>query len=163
MKRLIVIRHAKAVPYGYDDDFTRDLTSRGVSDAEKVSLQLKEIKVLPELVIASPAVRTMHTAGIFCRNLGYQTEAIRTEMSFYEGLTTMKFIEMVQEVSDKVKTIFIVGHNPTVHYLVSNLAGNFHTDMPTCSTVVVEFQIEEWRKLQARSGFVTNHFVPKEL
>lgn len=28
MKRVIIVRHGKAVPYGYDDDFNRDLQDR---------------------------------------------------------------------------------------------------------------------------------------
>ncbi len=42
MKRVIIVRHAKSVPYGYDDDFHRDLTDRGIHDAEKISSKLKE-------------------------------------------------------------------------------------------------------------------------
>lgn len=66
MKRVVIVRHAKSVPYGYDDDFHRDLTERGLLDAEKISSQLKDRGIIPDLVMASPATRTMHTATIFC-------------------------------------------------------------------------------------------------
>ena len=42
MKQIVIVRHAKAVPYGYEDDFNRDLTERGVNDATKISAELKQ-------------------------------------------------------------------------------------------------------------------------
>ena len=45
MKRVVIVRHAKSEPYGYDNDFYRDLTDRGESDAEKISEKLKEYQV----------------------------------------------------------------------------------------------------------------------
>ncbi|HBY54043.1 MAG TPA: hypothetical protein DEH15_16555, partial [Marinilabiliales bacterium] len=77
MKRVIIVRHAKSVPYGYDDDFHRDLTERGIEDANKISRRLKELGIVPDLVIASPAVRTMHTSGIYCKNLGYDLKSVQ--------------------------------------------------------------------------------------
>ena len=37
MKRVVIVRHAKSVPYGYEDDFNRYLTERGEKDAAKIS------------------------------------------------------------------------------------------------------------------------------
>jgi phosphohistidine phosphatase len=163
MKRVIITRHAKAEPYGYDNDFNRDLTSRGVSDAEKVSRQLKEDHIIPDWVIASPAQRTMHTAWVFCAVLGLKEEEIQTEISFYKGLTTQGFIDLLSGMSDELHTILTVGHNPTVQYLVGNLTSHFYGEMPTCSTVVVDFQVESWKDLRARSGTVNCHIIPREL
>ena len=70
MKRVVIVRHAKSEPYGYDNDFYRDLTDRGESDAEKISEKLQGLEIKPNLVIASPATRAIHTATIFCKKLG---------------------------------------------------------------------------------------------
>ena len=163
MKRVIVVRHAKSVPYGYDNDFYRDLTDRGIRDAEKISAILKEAGVVPDLVIASPAKRTMHTANIFCKTLGYDLNAIRQETSFYDTATTHDFIEVLQKLPDEVQTVFIVGHNPAVYYWVSNLVKYFIGDMPTCSTVAIDFQVDKWVSVAARGGKLTFQYIPKEL
>lgn len=42
MKRVVLVRHAKAVGHGYDDDFNRDLRESGVIDAQRVSNELKQ-------------------------------------------------------------------------------------------------------------------------
>lgn len=163
MKRVIVIRHAKSIPYGYDNDFYRDLTDRGIHDAEKISVLLKDKGILPDLVIASPAKRTMHTATIFCNTLGYDVNAIRQEPSFYDSATTHDFIEVLQNLPDGVHTVCIVGHNPAVYYLVSNLVKYFNGDMPTCSTVSVDFPVDKWTSVAARGGKLAFQYVPKEL
>ncbi|HAH25322.1 MAG TPA: hypothetical protein DCL77_16465 [Prolixibacteraceae bacterium] len=161
MKRVVIVRHAKSVPFGYDDDFHRDLTDRGVLDAEKISSRLKEAEIIPDLVMVSPAVRTMHTASVFCRNLGYDLKYIRQEIAFYEGATTQDFIEVIQELSQDVQTVFIVGHNPAVYYLVYNLVKHFNSDMPTCSTVGIDFQVDSWKEVAARGGKVAFQYVPR--
>lgn len=161
MKRVVIVRHAKSVPFGYDDDFHRDLTDRGILDAEKISSRLKESGIVPDLVIASPAVRTMHTANIFCRNLEYDLKYIRQEIAFYEGATTQDFIEVIQELPEDVQTVFIVGHNPAVYYLVYNLVKHFTSDMPTCSTVGIDFPVDKWTEVEAHGGKVAFQYIPK--
>lgn len=163
MKRVIIIRHAKSVPYGYDDDFNRDLTERGIEDADKISKRIKELGIVPDLVIASPAVRTMHTASIFCKNLGYDFKTIRQESSFYGGVTTQRFVDLLQQLSEDVQTVFIFGHNPTVYYLVYNLVKHFTSDMPTCSTVALNFSVEKWTQIEARKGNVAFQLTPKSM
>ena len=163
MKRVIIVRHAKSVPYGYDDDFHRDLTDRGINDAEKISFRLKELGIAADLVIASPANRTMQTANIFCHNLGYDTKLIRQEKSFYEGITTQSFVDLLQQLPEEVQTVCVFGHNPTVYYLVYNLVKYFNADMPTCSTVALDFPVDKWEEVGARRGKVAFQFVPKSM
>ncbi len=163
MKRVIIVRHAKSVPYGYNDDFNRGLTDRGIEDASKISKKLQEIGITADLVIASPATRTMRTASIFCQNLGCDVKSIRQESTFYEGITIHDFIDLVQQFPEDVQTVFVFGHNPTVYYLVYNLVKYFNADMPTCSTVVLDFDVKTWKDVSARGGKLAFQFVPKSM
>ncbi len=163
MKRVIIVRHAKSVPYGYDDDFHRDLTERGVSDALKISQELKNRIVFPDLIIASPATRTMHTASVFCGNLDYSASSIRQVDDLYEGMTTQSFIDLLQQLPENVQTVFVFGHNPTVYYLVYNLVKYFNSDMPTCSTVGLDFEIGSWKEVSAREGKLGFQLTPKSI
>ena len=161
MKRVVIVRHAKSVSYGYDNDFYRDLNERGENDAEKISVKLKDMGVVPDLVIASPATRAMHTATIFCKNLGYDVPKIKKDEVFYTGLTTQGFIDMLQLLSEKVQTVFVFGHNPTVYYLAYNLVKYFNSDMPTCSAVAIDFRAEKWTEVAARVGQLAFQLTPK--
>jgi len=163
MKRVIIVRHAKSVPYGYDDDFNRDLTERGIRDAEKISSHLAISGIMPDMVIASPATRALHTAAIFCENLGFEKSRIKKEKDFYENLTTQDFVEILQKLPERVNTIFVFGHNPTVYYLVYNLVKYFNGDMPTCSTVALDFDVEKWSEITARSGKLAFQLTPKTI
>lgn len=161
MKRIIIVRHAKSVPYGYDDDFHRDLTDRGIMDAEKISSRLNETGITPDLVIASPATRTMHTANIFCKNLEYDFKTIRQEVAFYEAATTQDFIDVIQQLPMDIQTVFIFGHNPTVYYLVDKMVKYFNADMPTCSTVGIDFSVDRWEQVAPQGGKVAFQYIPK--
>ena len=163
MKRLIIVRHAKSVPYGYDDDFHRDLTDRGIHDAEKISTRLKETGITPDLVIASPATRAIHTATIFCKKLGYDLKTIRQEEDFYEAATTQGFLDVIQQLPEEVQTVFIFGHNPPISYLVYHLVKSFNGEMPTCSTVGIDFPVVKWSDVASHDGKVDFQYVPKSM
>jgi len=161
MKQVVLVRHAKSVPYGYDDDFNRSLTGRGESDAALISNYLKKQKTVPDLIISSPARRACETARIYAGNLDIKEEDIIYNEDIYEGITTSEFIVLLQKLPVEINSVFVFGHNPTVYYLVNNLVKFFNGDMPTCSTVGIRFQIDQWEQLEARHGHVDFHFTPR--
>ena len=68
MKTLYLIRHAKSEQnFAGLADIDRPLNERGYVDASKMSLMLKEKKLIPNAIISSPAVRAISTALIFAR------------------------------------------------------------------------------------------------
>ncbi len=161
MKRVIIVRHAKAVPYGYEDDFSRDLRDRGKNDAKLISTELHNRKIKAGVFIASPAKRALKTARIFAENIGFNKKDIVEREDIYHGLTTSEFIEMVQHLPETAETAFFFGHNPGVYYFVSNLAEEFRGDMPTCSTVAIDFDVDSWQKIEARTGKTAFQLVPR--
>lgn len=70
---------------------------------------------------------------------------------------------MLQELPEAAKTVFVFGHNPTVYYLAYNLVKYFNSDMPTCSTVVLDFAIEKWDDVSARGAKLEVQITPKTL
>ena len=77
MKTLYLIRHAKSDrSIGELSDIDRPLNQRGYNDAHKMSLILKDKKIIPDLIISSPAIRALSTALIFCRNLNIDPKTI---------------------------------------------------------------------------------------
>lgn len=160
MKRVIIVRHAKAVPYGYDNDFTRDLTDRGVNDAEKIGKELKRIGIIPDSMISSPANRALQTAHIFADNLGFDKNRIIEIDNIYNGLTTSEFIGLIRELPESANTAFFFGHNPAFEYFANNLLEHFNGEMPTCSTVAIDFNVDSWRKVQSRAGKTGFQLIP---
>jgi phosphohistidine phosphatase len=70
MKKLLLIRHAKAThDIGYAD-FERPLKPSGMEDAELMAFIVKKNGTVPQIIITSPALRTQSTADIlqnYCR------------------------------------------------------------------------------------------------
>ncbi len=160
MKRVILVRHAKAISYGYDQDFDRTLTERGEEDALTISLELKKMNVHPDLIIASPALRTTQTAKIFAGNLEYPAASILYQKKLYSGKTPENFLTMLRELEDEKKTILVFGHNPTIYYYMHYLLHEFTRDVPTCATVGIEFKVESWAELEPQKGDLAFMLIP---
>jgi phosphohistidine phosphatase len=163
MKRIILVRHAKSISYGYDQDYDRTLTERGENDAERISHEMVRTGVVPDLIISSPAARTTRTAKIFAGECGYPAGDIRYDKKIYSGMTTSIFLHKLQEIEDHHTTVMVVGHNPTIYYFIDFLLTEFSLDVPTCSTIVVEFDIEKWADLKARTGKMIHRWIPDML
>ena len=65
MRRLFLVRHAKAELAVGRDDHARKLTERGRADARRVAKALAARRLLPDLLIHSGAARAKETAEIF--------------------------------------------------------------------------------------------------
>jgi len=160
MKRVILVRHAKSVSHGYDQDYDRTLSERGEEDALAISLELQKMNIHPDLIIASPAVRTSQTAWIFADTLSYPKKTILFEKKLYSGKTSENFLAMLQELEDEKETIIVFSHNPTVYYYMHFLLSDFNDDVPTCSTVGIDFEVDSWSKLRERQGEMVFRFIP---
>ncbi len=161
MKRIVLVRHAKAVPYGYENDFSRDLEERGRGDALLVSRAIERHGIHPDAIITSPASRALATAMIFAETFGFDISGINREQRIYDGLTTNEFLEIIQSTSETDNTLFFFGHNPDIHYFVHNLLISFDLDMPTCAAVAIEFRVNRWQEVQARTGKMVLRIIPK--
>jgi phosphohistidine phosphatase len=160
MKSLILVRHAKTIQYGYDQDFDRTLTDRGEENAERISCEMVKIGLIPDLIISSPAVRTTQTTKIYARNFGYPIGNVSYEKKLYSGMQTTTFLHLLHELDDRHTTVMVVGHNPTVYFYLELLLPNFSLNVPTCSTVVIEFDIDNWSELKERSGKMAHRWIP---
>ena len=160
MKRVILVRHAKSVSHGHDQDYDRPLAERGEEDALTISLELQKMNIHPDLIIASPAVRTSQTAWIYADTLGCDKKSIRFEKKLYSGKTSENFLAMLQELEDEKETVIIFGHNPTVYYYMNYLMRDFNDDVPTCSTVGIDFDVDSWSKLKDHHGKMAFRLIP---
>ncbi|HYQ58907.1 MAG TPA: histidine phosphatase family protein [Draconibacterium sp.] len=161
MKQVVIVRHGKAVPYGYEDDFTRDLRERGKNDAKIVCQELKKRGILPDAMISSPAKRAIKTAIIFAEHLDFDQKRIIEIEDIYDGLTTNEFLELIKKLPPSASTVFFFGHNPGFYYYVCNLLDEFYNDMPTTSTVGINFDVNTWEQIETRSGKLAFHLMPR--
>ena len=90
MRRLFLVRHAKAEPAVGRDDYDRALTSRGRDDARRVASVLAEKNMLPDVLIHSGAQRAKETAEIFAAQWRREVE-LQEELGLYDATLDMLF------------------------------------------------------------------------
>jgi len=144
-KTLVVIRHAKSSwANPLQSDFERPLNERGKKEAPEMGEKLKSLNIIPDLIVASSAKRTRQTAKKIAKEVGYDAEHIKWEEKLYHCIPSV-LEETVSETDDKVKTIFIVGHNPGITEFVNQLSPDFGIgNMPTCGVVAAHVDTKEW-------------------
>ncbi len=157
MKKLLLIRHAKATHETGYIDFERPLQESGLHDAAVMASHLKEKGYVPEILVASPALRTLSTANVFSQHLNLpQAE---TNMAIYEAAphTLVKVINELPAINDFVA---LVGHNPGMSALLYYLTGQMH-DVPTCTTMLINFDTDDWATITGDSGKLVYYDYPK--
>ena len=160
MKRIVFVRHAKAEDGNYKNDLNRKLRSQGKEDAEMISIALKGELIKPDLIISSHARRALKTARIYAKTLNYHKDQIQIIEELYEGISPDRFLRSIRKLDDSFKTVFIFGHNPTIYYLVSALLQSYNQDMPTCTTVGIDFDVKTWKDIELLKGTLAFRLTP---
>ncbi|MEW6651839.1 MAG: histidine phosphatase family protein [Bacteroidota bacterium] len=162
MKYIYLIRHAKS---SWDNpaqtDFERALNERGIKDAPKMAQLLKSKNVKPDFIVSSPAVRAFTTAEIFAEKFGFPESIISADARIYEA-STRELSEVVQQLSDDYKTVFLFGHNPSISNFANLISSKPIVDMPTCAIVGLELNIDGWNNLEKFCGKLILHEYPKK-
>lgn len=156
MKKLLLIRHAKAEHEIKSSDYERPLTEKGIMDATIMAQRLVAEDIKPALIIASPALRTHTTANIFSEHL--LSHEIETDRKIYDASenTLLRIINHLPEDRDFVA---IVGHNPGISQILYYLTGKIK-DVPTGAVALVEFDMEEWQAVSMEMGELTYYDEP---
>lgn len=146
MKELILVRHAKS---SWDNaaltDFERPLNERGLRDAERLSgIIAQRNDIHPDLIISSPATRTMETAHFFAKALNVAPDNFQSQSRLYNG-TPQVLTQIIKNISDKYQQVFLFAHNTGLTDFVNSLT-NVHVDnLPTCGVFAVKIQTDLWR------------------
>lgn len=123
MRRLVLIRHAKsAYPVGVPDH-DRPLNERGMRDAPVIGEWLSS-HVEPDgpvTVVVSTAQRAQATWAATSARLGGWEISRQDEPRLYEAAVP-EIVGVVEELSDAVGTVVLVGHNPGLLDLVGYTA-----------------------------------------
>jgi phosphohistidine phosphatase len=156
MKKLLLIRHAKATHEPGLADYERPLKYKGSLDAALMATRLREHSIIPQLLVSSPALRTLATADIFAEHLSLRQPD--TDKSIYDA-SEGTLVNVVNQLSNHHDFIGLVGHNPGISQLVYYLTGEMR-EMETCATVLIEFDLEDWSTISKESGRITYYSSP---
>jgi phosphohistidine phosphatase len=158
------MRHAKAEKLkNYEaGDIERNLEKSGIKDAAIMGKFLKEKNFIPDLIICSPSTRTRQTLEIALEKINHNIK-IAFDEKIYEN-DDVKILKLISGTENKTNTLMIIGHNPAIEEIASNLTGNkFPIDkFSTSGIAVIEFQIDEWIKILDVKGKLVLFKSPKD-
>jgi phosphohistidine phosphatase len=164
MKRLILVRHAKTEPVtDADSDFTRQLKKRGHKDARMIADHLIGKRMVPEVIVSSPAHRTMQTARIMAGSFSIPESEIKEVPFIYDGFSLEEFVSEIASIAGDKDSVMVVGHNPDIALMAVRFAGENFFHFPTSATTAIGFSVSEWSQIKAGTGRTDIFTYPKEL
>ena len=162
MKEIYVLRHAKS---SWDNsnlsDFERPLADRGIRDAKKMSKFLKDMDLKIDKVLCSNALRAKETFDLTADGFNFEIDKATYLDKLYFGDTTT-IIQDLKELDESLNNILIVGHNPTLHYLVEILTNESINRFTTCNLATISHD-GEWVSLNSQQCSLKSLIRPKEL
>lgn len=162
MKTLLLMRHAKS---SWSDsglaDHDRPLNSRGERDAPRMGRWLAEQGLLPDIVIASTALRAVQTAQAVREAAGHNGDFVEYAELYHAD--TAAWTAVLRQLPDAAESVLAIGHNPGLEELVEVLHREWER-MPTAAVAWFELAIDAWSEFPP-SGTATLRALwrPKEL
>jgi phosphohistidine phosphatase len=168
MFRLMLLRHAKALPFAGGGDHDRVLAERGRDDAARMGAYLAQEHLLPDFAVVSDARRTLETWEIVGAAL--PTVPLRHESRIYEA-SMDRLLDLLRQSPDEMRAMIAVGHNPGFQELAMTLTGfgdryaaaRMRAAYPTCGLAVLDLQIESWSQAAAGCARLDRFVTPKSL
>jgi phosphohistidine phosphatase len=169
MRRLLLLRHAKTERAGPGErDRVRKLTERGRHDAPIIGAYMAHHRLVPDLVLVSPAARTLQTWELVAAALSKDPRLVKDERIYNAGTDTLA--ALIRETDD-ARTLLVVGHNPGMHDLARQLIGSGDVDareslnekLPTSGLVVIDLAFDDWSKLHDNAGRLERFVSPRQI
>jgi phosphohistidine phosphatase len=166
----MLLRHAKSDwtrPGGRDHE--RTLAPRGREAAPRIGVYMVHHGLTPDLVLCSTATRARETWDLVAKAFAAKPPAIY-EDRLYEANAGALF-DVVKETKSSAHVLLLTGHNPALHDFAQRLIASGDTDarqrltekFPTGALAVIDFAVDDWRKLHPRSGRLDRLVVPRTL
>lgn len=168
VRRLVLLRHAKAERGASLADIQRPLALAGRRQSGHVGSRLAAAGLLPDVVLCSSAVRTRQTWELSRAVLGVPEVDVRFEDAVYHaGVSDL--IDLLRRVPDAARTVLVVGHEPTMSQTATILAGEgsapeavarVRVGVPTATFSILEIA-GAWQDLERGTGRLTGVVSPE--
>ncbi len=156
MKTLLILRHAQAVHDSHFADHERPLTHHGVREARRIGRVLRGLR--PDFVFSSTALRTRSTlehALAVARSgppVEYLNQLYDTDLE--------RHLDALRHADATVDRLLVVGHNPTLENLLSQLVSR-STLLRTGALAIVAMDLVSWQALESSTrGALVGLFDP---
>ncbi len=169
MRRLLLLRHAKAVPHSAETDLERVLTKRGLDDALAMGEWIRSSGLIPDAAVVSHARRTRQTLSQVLEAVGKHVPVFLEPRLYHADPATL--LEELHTAPDHVHTLLVVGHNPGISELAHYLTGSGEASQlahlaqgfPTAALAVIDFEMNTWAQASPYAGRLKEYVTPATL
>jgi phosphohistidine phosphatase len=159
MPNLMIMRHGKSDwNSGAGDDHSRPLAQRGVESAERMGEVIRDLGIIPDLVISSTAVRARATAELARITGGWATRLV-LEDDLY-GTSPAGALAVVARLGGDCSRVMIVGHEPTWSMLIKKLTGATCA-VRTATVADIEMRASRWDSVGSAGGTLVSLLQPR--
>ncbi len=172
MQQLLLLRHAKS---SWDDatqsDHARPLNARGRRAAAQMRTTLRDLGLVPDVVLVSSARRTMQTLEALAP---WDETPIIEPMDGLYLAEAARIRDVVRGVAETVRSLMVVGHNPGLHEFAlmlrgpdapvaaSPMAASLIADFP--AGALAEFTVaRSWREIGPGAGRLVRFVCPRDM
>jgi phosphohistidine phosphatase len=170
MKRVFLVRHAKASPpEGAMKDHERPLNERGQNAAVHMGKFMNGEGFLPDFALCSTAVRTKETLEILEKQ--WDRIPLKTyKPLLYSGGKT-PYLHSIYTAHASDDSILLVGHNPDIQEVALHLLKSSFPEIrqkinhkyATCGLLVLDFDTQMWDDIQTALPINAVYMTPKSL
>ena len=148
-RRLLLLRHAAAEPFGAADDIRRELVADGRRQALLLGRKLDADRLVDARVLASSAVRVRQTLELALADR-FAGADLREQLF---RASESDWLEVLRTVPDDARLVLLAGHNPSMGNLASLLAGR-PIRFATCDLVVLSLPAAWSQAAPATAGII---------
>lgn len=135
------------------DDHSRPLNTRGKHSAERMGEVIRELGLIPDLVVSSTALRARSTAELARISGGWNSRLV-LEDDLY-GASVSETLAVAALHGGSATRIMLVGHQPTWGMVVMHLTGS-RAEMRTATIADIEMHTASWHDVpQSRGALVS--------
>lgn len=163
--RLILTRHAKSDwDNPLDTDHQRPLSARGRRAAPAMGAWLAARGYSPDQALVSDATRTRETWALLSPAFGRDVPVQFDRTLYLAGQDRLR--RALRTASAPV--VMLIAHNPGIGEFAQSLVPVRQTHAaferyPTCATLIVEFDADNWDQIPTRATRVLEFIVPRDL
>ncbi|MCQ9618092.1 histidine phosphatase family protein [Paenalcaligenes niemegkensis] len=166
MRRLILLRHAKADRPNAVSDHERPLAKSGRSQSTVMGEYMAKEGLVPDLAIVSTSRRTQETWQLVQPAFASHIDQ-RNDPRIYEA-SVDDICQAIKETEASVHVLLLIGHNPGFEHLAQTLIetgrpsvlSRFQLGYPTAGLAVIDLPIESWSEAGARIGHLERFETP---
>lgn len=145
----MLMRHAKSDwDAGALDDHSRPLNDRGVRSANRMGEVLRDLGIVPGIVVSSTATRARSTAELARVSGGWDSRLVLEDRLY--GASFADTLAVASEHGGDHERAMLVGHEPTWSQLVHHLTGA-RAAMRTATCADIEMPVSSWASVSTAS------------